>query len=162
MASTRNIPAPSSMFTRRFPALSSGRTLPSRRRGRSSFGHGNGLHHCRPELGVDSLRRVRERPSQSAPGTRSADQARPRIPTKFSPAASSDIGPVLDPTIRTAKVRIEVANPGILRLGMFVTATLLSRTTVTHASVRQAPSCICTIANGCLCPRARDNSSAWK
>jgi cobalt-zinc-cadmium efflux system membrane fusion protein len=47
----------------------------------------------------------------------------------------SDIGPVLDPTIRTAKVRIEVANPGILRLGMFVTATLLSRTTVTHASV---------------------------
>jgi membrane fusion protein, heavy metal efflux system len=47
----------------------------------------------------------------------------------------SDIGPVLDPTLRTAKVRIEVANPGILRLGMFVTATLLSRTTVTHASV---------------------------
>jgi len=47
----------------------------------------------------------------------------------------SDIGPVLDPTIRTAKVRIEVANPGILRLGMFVTATLLSRTTVTRASV---------------------------
>ena len=35
----------------------------------------------------------------------------------------SDIGPVLDPTIRTAKVRIEVPNPGILRLGMFVTAT---------------------------------------
>ncbi len=41
----------------------------------------------------------------------------------------------MDPTIRTAKVRIEVANPGILRLGMFVTATLLSRNTVTHASV---------------------------
>ena len=39
----------------------------------------------------------------------------------------SDIGPVLDPTIRTAKVRIEVANPGILRLGMFVTATFTSR-----------------------------------
>jgi cobalt-zinc-cadmium efflux system membrane fusion protein len=35
----------------------------------------------------------------------------------------SDIGPVLDPTIRTAKVRMEVANPGILKLGMFVTAT---------------------------------------
>ncbi len=47
----------------------------------------------------------------------------------------SDIGPVLDPTIRTAKVRIEVANPGILRLGMFVTATLLSRQTVTRAVV---------------------------
>ncbi len=47
----------------------------------------------------------------------------------------SDIGPVLDPTIRTAKVRIELANPGILRLGMFATATLLSRTKVTHATV---------------------------
>ena len=47
----------------------------------------------------------------------------------------SDIGPVLDPTTRTAKVRIEVANPGILRLGMFVTATLKSRTKVTHATV---------------------------
>lgn len=47
----------------------------------------------------------------------------------------SDIGPVLDPTIRTAKVRIEVANPGVLRLGMFVTATLQSRNKVTHATV---------------------------
>jgi membrane fusion protein, heavy metal efflux system len=38
----------------------------------------------------------------------------------------SDIGPVLDPAIRTAKVRIEVVNPGILKLGMFVTATFQS------------------------------------
>ena len=56
-------------------------------------------------------------------------------PDKLLTGRVSDIGPVLDPTIRTAKVRIEVANPGILRLGMFVTATLLSRTTVTHAVV---------------------------
>lgn len=47
----------------------------------------------------------------------------------------SDIGPVLDPSIRTAKVRIEVANPGMLRLGMFVTATLASRTVAAHAVV---------------------------
>jgi cobalt-zinc-cadmium efflux system membrane fusion protein len=47
----------------------------------------------------------------------------------------SDIGPVLDPSIRTAKVRIEVANPGILRLGMFVTATFESRTNEIHAVV---------------------------
>jgi cobalt-zinc-cadmium efflux system membrane fusion protein len=47
----------------------------------------------------------------------------------------SDIGPVLDPTIRTAKVRIEVPNPGMLKLGMFVNATLLSRSSVTHAVV---------------------------
>jgi cobalt-zinc-cadmium efflux system membrane fusion protein len=39
----------------------------------------------------------------------------------------TDIGPVLDPTIRTAKVRIEILNPGILKLGMFVTATFESR-----------------------------------
>ena len=38
----------------------------------------------------------------------------------------SDIGPLLDPNIRTAKVRIEVSNPGILKLGMFVTATFRS------------------------------------
>ena len=36
----------------------------------------------------------------------------------------SNIGTVLDPSIRTAKVRIEVENPGIMRLGMFVQATL--------------------------------------
>jgi membrane fusion protein, heavy metal efflux system len=47
----------------------------------------------------------------------------------------SDIGPVLDPTIRTAKVRIEVPNPGILKLGMFVTATFESKTKQVHAVV---------------------------
>jgi cobalt-zinc-cadmium efflux system membrane fusion protein len=39
----------------------------------------------------------------------------------------SDIGPVLDPNLRTAKVRLEIANPGILKLGMFVTATFVSK-----------------------------------
>src|SRR5215469_15149557 len=34
----------------------------------------------------------------------------------------SNIGPVLDPNIRTAKVRIEMRNPGLMRPGMFVTA----------------------------------------
>lgn len=34
-----------------------------------------------------------------------------------------NIGPILDPNIRTAKVRIQVHNPGMLRIGMFVTAT---------------------------------------
>ena len=38
----------------------------------------------------------------------------------------SDIGPVLDPSLRTAKVRIQVANPGILKLGMFATTTFSS------------------------------------
>ncbi len=35
----------------------------------------------------------------------------------------SNIGSILDPNIRTAKVRIEVENPGLMRLGMFVQAT---------------------------------------
>jgi cobalt-zinc-cadmium efflux system membrane fusion protein len=34
-----------------------------------------------------------------------------------------NIGTVLDPNLRTAKVRIQVNNTGMLRLGMFVTAT---------------------------------------
>jgi cobalt-zinc-cadmium efflux system membrane fusion protein len=40
----------------------------------------------------------------------------------------SDIEPILDPNIRTAKVRIEVPNPGMLKVGMFVTATFESKT----------------------------------
>jgi membrane fusion protein, heavy metal efflux system len=47
----------------------------------------------------------------------------------------SDIGPVLDPSLRTAKVRVEVGNPGFLKLGMFATATFTSKPKETHATV---------------------------
>jgi cobalt-zinc-cadmium efflux system membrane fusion protein len=47
-------------------------------------------------------------------------------PDKVITGRVSDIGPVLDPSLRTAKVRIEVPNPGMLKLGMFVTATFQS------------------------------------
>ena len=40
----------------------------------------------------------------------------------------SNIGAILDPNLRTAKVRIEVANPGMMRLGMFVSATFHGQT----------------------------------
>jgi len=40
-----------------------------------------------------------------------------------------NISEILDPTLRTAKVRIEVANPGVLRVGMFATATFHGRVT---------------------------------
>lgn len=40
----------------------------------------------------------------------------------------SNIGAALDPTLRTAKVRIEVRNPGFMRIGMFVTATVQGQT----------------------------------
>jgi len=44
-------------------------------------------------------------------------------PDKNFTGVISNVGPVLDPNIRTAKVRIEVRNPGLIRPGMFVTAT---------------------------------------
>jgi cobalt-zinc-cadmium efflux system membrane fusion protein len=50
----------------------------------------------------------------------------------------SNIGAILDPTIRTAKVRIEIANPGLFRIGMFVTATFHGRSTETRAVVPAA------------------------
>jgi len=56
-------------------------------------------------------------------------------PDKTLTGRISDIGPVLDPTIRTAKVRIEVSNPGMLKLGMFVAATFDSKTKKPHAVV---------------------------
>jgi membrane fusion protein, heavy metal efflux system len=47
----------------------------------------------------------------------------------------SNIGAILDPSIRTAKVRIEVQNPGMMRLGMFVRATFRGQTTEMHTIV---------------------------
>ncbi len=47
-----------------------------------------------------------------------------------------DIGAVLDPTLRTAKVRVQVPNPGFfMRVGMFATAALHGRSAQMHASV---------------------------
>lgn len=47
----------------------------------------------------------------------------------------SNIGAILDPAIRTAKVRIEVRNPGLMRIGMFVTATFHGPRKETHTVV---------------------------
>jgi membrane fusion protein, heavy metal efflux system len=47
----------------------------------------------------------------------------------------SNIGPILDPNIRTAKVRIEVRNPGVLRVGMFATATFEGRKKEVHTTI---------------------------
>ena len=44
-------------------------------------------------------------------------------PGRVFQARISQIGPILDPNTRTAKVRLELRNPGFMRLGMFVTAT---------------------------------------
>lgn len=44
-------------------------------------------------------------------------------PDRVFRARIDNIGPILDPNIRTAKVRLEVENPGLMRIGMFATAT---------------------------------------
>jgi len=59
-------------------------------------------------------------------------------PDRTLKARISNILPVIDPTIRTEKVRLEVENPGILRLGMFVTATFHGETLEHRATVPSA------------------------
>jgi len=49
-----------------------------------------------------------------------------------------NIGPILDPNIRTAKVRLEVDNPGFMRLGMFVSATFHGARAEENATVPAA------------------------
>jgi membrane fusion protein, heavy metal efflux system len=44
-------------------------------------------------------------------------------PDRVLKARISNILPIVDPNIRTAKVRLEVENPSLMRIGMFVTAT---------------------------------------
>jgi cobalt-zinc-cadmium efflux system membrane fusion protein len=56
-------------------------------------------------------------------------------PSRVLTGTISSIGPVLDPNIRTAKVRIEVQNPGMMRPAMFVTATFHGRQKETRAAV---------------------------
>ncbi len=56
-------------------------------------------------------------------------------PEKVFKGRIDNILPVLDPTIHTAKVRLEVANPGSMRIGMFVTATFFGKQPVTHAAI---------------------------
>jgi len=47
----------------------------------------------------------------------------------------SNILPIIDPNIRTAKVRLEVENPGLMRIGMFVTATFHGQSMEKRATV---------------------------
>jgi membrane fusion protein, heavy metal efflux system len=75
------------------------------------------------------------------PAVRVGDSAEIRLnayPDRMFPGRISNIGSILDPTIRTAKVRIEVANPGIMRLGMFVTAKFHGLKQEMHAQIPAA------------------------
>jgi membrane fusion protein, heavy metal efflux system len=65
----------------------------------------------------------------------SADVRLNAYPDQVVTGRISNIGAVLDPNIRTAKVRIEVKNPGLMRPGMFVTATFRGQKKESHAAV---------------------------
>jgi cobalt-zinc-cadmium efflux system membrane fusion protein len=72
------------------------------------------------------------------PNVRPGDIAEIRLnayPDRVFKGRVSNIGAVLDPTIRTAKVRIEVQNPGLMRIGMFVRATFHGQTSQVHTIV---------------------------
>jgi cobalt-zinc-cadmium efflux system membrane fusion protein len=72
--------------------------------------------------------------SNVRPGEK-ADIVLKAYPDKVFTGVISNIGPVLDPNIRTAKVRIEVSNPGLMRPGMFVTTTFHGLKEETHAAL---------------------------
>jgi cobalt-zinc-cadmium efflux system membrane fusion protein len=65
----------------------------------------------------------------------SADIRLNAYPDRIFQGRISNIGAILDPNIRTAKVRIEVRNPGIMRLGMFVTATFHGQRQEVHTAI---------------------------
>jgi cobalt-zinc-cadmium efflux system membrane fusion protein len=56
-------------------------------------------------------------------------------PEKLITGRISNIGAILDPSIRTAKVRIEVPNPGMIRMGMFVTTTFRRQKKETYTAL---------------------------
>jgi cobalt-zinc-cadmium efflux system membrane fusion protein len=56
-------------------------------------------------------------------------------PDKTFSGKISNVGSVLDPSIRTVKVRIEVKNPGLMKVGMFVTAVVRGQKQETHQVV---------------------------
>jgi len=56
-------------------------------------------------------------------------------PNQALKARVENILPILDPNIRTAKVRLEVKNPGMMRIGMFATATFYGRSPESHSAV---------------------------
>jgi membrane fusion protein, heavy metal efflux system len=64
-----------------------------------------------------------------------ADISLNAYPDKVFKGTVSNIGTILDPSIRTAKVRLEVPNPGNMRTGMFVRATFHGQSKEKHTIV---------------------------
>jgi len=56
-------------------------------------------------------------------------------PDRLLTGRIDNIGPILDPANRTAKVRLQIANPGMMRVGMFATATFHGATKEKRAAI---------------------------
>jgi membrane fusion protein, heavy metal efflux system len=59
-------------------------------------------------------------------------------PSQVFKGRIGNISPILDSNLRTAKVRLEMPNPGLMRLGMFVTSTFHGLKKEVHATVPAA------------------------
>jgi len=71
-------------------------------------------------------------------GVRLGDAAEIRLnayPGQLFRGTVSNIGAILDPSLRTAKVRMEVRNPGMMRVGMFATATFRGQKQIAHTAI---------------------------
>lgn len=60
------------------------------------------------------------------------------LPNQTLKGRVDNILPILDPSLRTAKVRLEVKNPGNIRIGMFSTATFYGKKAEIHAAIPAA------------------------
>jgi membrane fusion protein, heavy metal efflux system len=56
-------------------------------------------------------------------------------PNQLLKGRIDNVLPILDPNIRTAKVRLEVKNPGMMRIGMFATATFYGKQPEVHSAI---------------------------
>lgn len=65
----------------------------------------------------------------------SADIRLNAYPGRVFKGRIDNVLPILDPNLRTAKVRLEVPNPGLMKVGMFVTATFYGKPPVTQAII---------------------------
>lgn len=65
----------------------------------------------------------------------SADIRLNAFPNQVFKGRIENILPILDPNTRTAKVRIAVKNPGLMRIGMFVTATFYGKRPEVHSVI---------------------------
>jgi membrane fusion protein, heavy metal efflux system len=65
----------------------------------------------------------------------SADIRLNAYPNQVLKGRVDNVLPILDPNIRTAKVRLEVKNPGMMRIGMFATATFYGKQPEMHSAI---------------------------